>query len=181
MTYNAYEITAGTSVIESLEAHCRHLTSNGSFSPSSIPTLTDIERMIDETFYELQAHLAKNGYATAVTSTPVLGVLEKLNVFGAVVQIELTHPVTGRDGEGNERYFEYRRGWKEGIALLATDALEQLGHTREEALSSFIDVGGISTSRKQVLYEDTGAVQSRFVRGFGRNPQIPITQSGTVK
>lgn len=179
--YSAYERTAGTSVIDGVEAHCRHLTTGGSFSTSSIPELTDVEQAIDLAYFNLQAHLAKAGYATAVAAadTAVLGFLERLNIYGAVVQIELQHPITGRDGEGNDRYIEYKALWDEGITLLASDALEQLGHTREEAISAFVELGGRSISRKQVSYDDTDAVQARFKRGFGRDPQIPATQVGT--
>ncbi len=181
MAYSAYERSAGTSVLNGVESHCRHLTLGGSFSPSSIPQLTDVEQAIDLAHYELQAHLAKAGYATAVAAsdTAVLGFLERLNIYGAVMQIELQHPITGRDGEGNDRYIEYKKRWDEGISILASDALEELGHTRSEAVSSFVELGGRSIARKQVPYEDTDAVQPRFKRGFGRDPQIPATQVGT--
>ncbi len=180
MTYVAYENSAGVSVIEGVQTHSRHLTTSGSFSPSSIPQLDDVERMIDQTFYQLQAHLAKNGYATLVTNTAALGFLERLNIYGAVIQVELAHPIAGRTGEGNDRFEEYKNLWDEGISMLASDALEQLGHTRVEASSAFVELGGRSKARKQVAYEDTDVVQPRFVRDFGKHPAIPQSQRGTA-
>jgi len=179
--YLAYERVAGSSVINGVEAHCRHLTTDGSFSPTSIPQLTDVEQTIDQAYYNIQAHLAKAGYDTAVaaSATAVLGILERLNIYGAVMQIELQHPITGRSGEGNDRYIEYKKSWDEGISMLASDALEELGHTRTDRASSFVELGGRSISRKQVAYDDADAVQPRFKRGFGRDPAISIVNAGT--
>lgn len=171
--YSAYERDAGISVIKSVETHCRHLTEGGSFSASSTPPLVRVEQWIDQTYYRLQAELAKEGYDVSIpaSATAALGLLEQLNVYGAVMQVELAHPITSRRGEGNERYEEYATQYGEGIAILASDALEAMGATRTTALSAFVDVGGKSVSRKQVLHEDTDAVQSRFRRGFGRDPR----------
>lgn len=180
MAYVAYERTSGESVIQGVQTHSRHLTTSGSFSPSSIPQLNDVEQMIDETFYQLQAHLAKNGYATSVTNVAALGFLERLNIYGAVIQVELAHPIAGRTGEGNERFQEYKNLWDEGITMLASDALEQLGHTREETLSAFVELGGRSKDRKQVAYDDTDVVQPRFARDFGKNPLIPQSVRGSL-
>lgn len=176
MAYSAYEISAGTSVIESVEAHCRHLTVSGAFSEVSIPSLDRVEQWIDEAYYEIQAHLSKAGYSTTITATAVLGFLEKLNVYGAVMQVELSHPVTSRSGEENSRYAAYARQYKDGLAILDTDALEEMGATRSEALSKFVEVGGRSISRKSVAQDDSDAVQPRFPRRFGRNPAISVVR-----
>jgi len=177
MTYSAYERTAGVSAIESIQDHSRHLTASGVFDATSTPTLTRVEQWIDETYYEIQAHLSKAGYSTTITETAVLGFLEKLNVYGAVMQIELSHPVTSRSGEENSRYASYARQYKEGLAILDTDALEEMGATRSEALSKFVEVGGRSISRKRVSQDDSDAVKPRFPRGFGRDPAIPAARS----
>lgn len=182
MAYSGYERSAGTSIINGVESHCRHLTTSGSFSASSIPQLTDVEQAIDLAYFDLQAHLAKAGYATAVAAsdTAVLGFLERLNIYGAVMQIELQHPITGRSGEGNDRYIEYKRHWDEGISTLASDALDALGHTRSEASSEFVELGGRSIDRKKIPYEDTDAVQPRFRRDFGKNPEVALVNPGTL-
>ena len=62
------------------------------------------------------------------------------------------------------------------------DYYEALGVDRSTPLSHFLEVGGVSRSRKQVARDDTDAIQPRFARGWGRNPQIsrPIDDSGTA-
>lgn len=184
MAYQAYERQPGTSVIKSVEAHCRHLTESGTFSATSTPPLARVEQWIDQAYYGLQMVLAKEGYGVSIaaSATAALAFLENLNVYGAVLQVELAHPVTGR-GEGNERYQEYKRLYDEGVSILATDALAALGVARSTELSAFTEVGGISKSQKRRVYDDTDAVQSRFKRDFNRDPRItgPITSDmGTV-
>lgn len=176
--YEAYERTSGT-VILSVEAHCRHLTDSGSFSAAGTPTLERVEDWIDQAYYSLQMELSKEGYSISVpaSATAALGFLEKLNVYGAIIQVELAHPISSRSGEGNERYEEYAAQYRDGIAILASDALEELGATRSTALSALVSLGGVSKSRKQVPYEDTDAVQPRFRRGFGRNPAVSFVES----
>lgn len=172
MTYTAYEVGASSPVLKAVEAHCRHLTGEGQFSPATTPPLARVEQWIDETYYEIYANLAQHGYDPAVPSsaTPAVGLLQRLNVFGAVVQVELSHPTTARRGEPNERFMEYAKQYRDGLSILATDALEQMGAIRVEALSAFVELGGRSIGRKQVPYEDTDAVQPRFPRDFGRDP-----------
>ncbi|KKN51413.1 hypothetical protein LCGC14_0623100 [marine sediment metagenome] len=183
MAYSAYERVAGSSVIEAVEAHCRHLTASGTFGANSTPSLARVEQWIDQTYFDIQMRLAQEGYSTTVpsTSTAALGFLERLNVFGAVVQVELAHPITGLRGEPNDRYKQYAAMYKEGISVLATDALSVMGVERETQLSAYLEVGGISRSGKDRTYTDTDAVQSRFRRGFGRNPLAgtPISEGGT--
>lgn len=183
--YSAYERDAGTSVIKSIEAHCRHLTDSGTFSASGTPPLARIEQWIDQAYYGLQMELSKEGYSVTVaaSATAALAFLERMNVYGAVMQIELAHPVTGLRGEPNDRYEAYRELYRDGITILASDALSVLGVTRETELSGFLEVGGVSKSRKQVLYDDVDAVQSRFRHKFGRSPlvqDLSTPDQGTV-
>ena len=178
MSYTAYERNTNT-VIELVAEHCKHLTTNGIFNTSSIPKLASVEAWIDQAHFDIQTHLAKAGYDTVVADadTAVLGYLENLNVYGAVVQVELSRPVSGRDGEGNERWQEYKKLYEEGLTMLASDALEAMGHTRSDAVSAFVSLGGTSRSRKDVAYDDTDLVQPRFPRHFGRNPLNPVANS----
>ena len=172
--YSGYEVQIGTGVIKSLEAHCRHLTEGGTFSATSTPPLARIEQWIDETYYSLQMELAKEGYSVTIpaSATAALSFLERLNVYGAVMQVELAHPITGRRGEPNDRYIAYRDLYENGISMLASDALAAMGATRSTELSGSVEVGGISKSQKRGVYEDTDAVQSRFKRDFGRHPNV---------
>ena len=183
MSYSAYERDAGVSVIVSVEAHCRHLTDGGTFSATGTPVLARIEQWIDQAYFEIQAHLAKEGYSITVDAaqTAALGFLERLNVYGAVLQVELAHPITGRGGEENDRYKQYAKLYADGLTILASDALEQLGATKDEAVSKFVDIGGRSVARKDVAYQDTDAMQPRFRRGFGRDRRIPSADAGTAQ
>jgi hypothetical protein len=117
--------------------------------------------------------LTKEGYNVTVpaSATAAIGFLERLNVYGAVLQIELAHPITGR-GEPNERYMAYKDLYDEGVSMLASDALAVMGATRTTELSANVEVGGIDRNIKLNVYDDTDAVQSRFKRGFGRSPLV---------
>lgn len=178
MTYEAYERESGTALVL-VEGHCRHLTDGGTFSAGGTPGVGLIENWLEEAYYDIQAHLAENGYSVTVaaSASAVLGYLERLNVYGAVMQVELAHPITGRDGEENDRYRTYRTLYNKGISLLASDALAQLGQPKDEEISAFIDVGGRSIARKDVAYQDTDAVQPRFPRHFGRDPVTSPNQN----
>lgn len=170
MTYVGYEVTT-SDVIASVSMHSRHLTNAGVFDTNTVPTLAQVEKWITQTYYDLNAHLAARGYTIPVTDTEAVGFLEQLNVFGAVRQVELSHPITGRRGRENDRYKAYRDMYREGLKVIAdSDALSALGAALTTNLSAFVDVGGRSRDRKQNLYKDTDALQSRFQRGFGRNP-----------
>ena len=172
MAYTGYEVTA-SDLLSSVQFHCRHLTTGGNFDGQSIPTKVQVEKWITETYYDLNAHLAAAGYAIPVTDTEAKGFLERLNVYGTVLQVELSHPITGRRGEENDRYKTYRDQYMEGLKIIeTTDALSALGATKATSLSAFVEVGGRSHDRKQDLYTNTDAVQSRFIRDFGRDPRV---------
>ena len=171
MAYESYE-RATDGVLRSVEVWTRHLTDGGTYSATGTPALADVERYLDQTYYQLQGVLARIGYSTAISGTPALGILENLQAVGAVVAIELAHPVTGLRGEGNDRYKEFQKKWDKGTAELASDMLEQLGETRTTRLSAYIEVGGVSRSRKQNVPDDADAIQPRFRRGQFANPRV---------
>lgn len=171
MAYQSYERSSGDA-LRSLEVWTRHLTDGGTYSATGTPALADVERYLDQTYYQLQGVLARVGYSTAITGTPALGILESLQACGAVVKIELAHPVTGLRGEGNDRYKEFQKKWEQGTAELASDMLQQLGETRSTRLSSYIEVGGVSRARKQSVPDDPDAIQPRFRRGQFANPRV---------
>lgn len=181
MAYRAYEESAGSSVIKSVEGHCRHLTDGGTFSTGSIPTLELVEQWIDEGYADIQMHLSDQGYSTSIpsTSTAALNFLGRLNAYAAIMQVELSHPTTGR-GEPNDRYEEYRRRYDRGVTMIGTEALSRMGVSRETELSAFVEVGGTSRPDKRALAEDSDLVRPRFERGFGRDPVVSETPySGT--
>ena len=172
MGYTGYEVT-DDDVILSVSSHCRHLTNVGVFDDNTVPKLTQVEKWITETYYDLNAHLSAAGYTIPVTDTEAKGFLERLNVFGTVVQVELSHPITGRRGGENDRYRTYLSQYKEGLKIIGgSDALSALGAVKDIELSKFVEVGGRSRDRKNDLYKDTDAIQSRFKRGFGRDRRV---------
>ncbi len=171
MAYTGYEIDSDN-VIGLVQAHCRHLTDDGEFSASTIPPLETVELWITETYHDLNATLAAAGYTIPVTDAEAVGFLERLNVFGAVLQVELSHPISGRRGRENDRYRTYASQYNTGKKLiLDTDALSALGADVTTALSAYVDVGGRSRDRKEQLYAEVDAIQSRFKRDFHRDPR----------
>ena len=173
MAYTSYEITANNT-IKLVQEHCRHLTEDGEFTVSSKPTLATVELWITETYHDLNAHLAAAGYTIAVTDAEAIGFLERLNVYGTVLQVELSHPITGRRGRENDRYQTYRDQYDAGLKIIAeTDALSALGAAKDANLSQFVHAGGTQRSEKDDSYKDKDILQPRFPRGFGRNPRNP--------
>jgi hypothetical protein len=183
VTYQAYERSANN-VIQSVEVYCRHMTDGGTFSATGTPSLTAIERYLDQSYYEIQAALAREGYSVTISGTAALGILEAMQAYGAVAKIELAHPVTGLRGEPNDRYKQFIKLWQSGTAIIATDALVRLGETRSTELGAYVAVGGVSKSRKQGVYDDSDAVQARFKRGMFTNPRAagkPVDESATYE
>ncbi len=173
MAYTSYEVAANNT-IKLVQEHCRHLTEDGEFTPASKPVLTTVELWITETYHDLNAHLAAAGYTIPVTDTEAIGFLERLNVYGTVLQVELSHPITGRRGRENDRYQTYRAQYNAGLKIIAeTDALSALGAAKDANLSQFVHAGGTQRSEKNDSYKDTDIMQPRFPRGFGRNPRNP--------
>lgn len=169
MSYTGYEAVANN-IITMVQEHCRHITDDGEFSPSTIPPLSTVELWIAETYSDLNAHLAAAGYTIPVTDTEAIAFLERLNVYGTVLQVELSHPVTGRRGRENDRYKTYRDGYNAGLKLITdTDSLSALGAAKDTNFSSFVHVGGTVRSEKQDSYKDNDIMQPRFPRGFGRD------------
>ncbi len=174
MAYESYERSSGDA-LRSVEVWTRHLTDGGTYSAAGTPALADVERYLDHTYYQLQGVLARVGYATAISGTPALGILENLQACGAVVKIELAHPVTGLRGEGNDRYKEFQKKWEQGTAELDSEMLQELGETRSTARSAYVVVGGVSRDRKRVVPDDSDAVPPRFRRGQFSNPRVSRT------
>jgi len=170
MAYVGYEVTTG-GVMKTLATYSRHLTDAGTFAVGSTPSLEQVERYLDQTYYEIQTVLAKEGYSTAIIGTPVLRILEGLQAAGAAVKVELAHPITFR-GEPNDRYKQFQKMWNSGVSMLATDALAVLGESRTTELGAHIEVGGVSKSRKRTVADDTDTVPPRFKRGQFSNPGI---------
>lgn len=170
MAYSAFETSAGEAM-NVIEGYCKQYTSSNVFSTSTQPTLTEVETFLTMRYYTIQAILGDAGYELIPTDAEVLGYLQHLNSVGAVLDIELTNPITGT-GEPNERYKVFEKMWENGVKFIQGSGLEQLGATRE---GQSILAGGISISRKEVLGDDTDAVPPKFRRGMQEHPGLPDT------
>ena len=171
MSYTSFERQTG-GVLERVEAICRHLTTGGSFKDTSPIPLADVERFIDDAYYWLLGTLVEAGYSTTVTAANVKAVLEQIQSLDAAAQIEFSMP--GTDGEENDRFkgLVARRDRLVG-SMIRTDALQQLGATRERERSKYLDLTGRSRDRKRDVYTDSDVPQARFPRGFGQRADVP--------
>ena len=180
MSYSAYELTAGTSCLNLVEAYCRHLTEGGKFSDTSSPSLSQVESVLTQVYYRLQAHLAQSGYGTAQTLSPVVSYLEHLNAIGAVVQIELMHPISSGEREANLRYREFKAQWEADTAFLATSGFADLGAARAgQASGDALVLTGVSLADKQGIESDSDYLLPRFRRGFGMRQDLGEGQVDT--
>ncbi len=169
--YQSFELTQGA-VLDLVEATCRHLTDKGHFTEQSAVKAADVNKFIDQAYYWLIGQLARYGYSISVTVDRVKGVVQELQALDACVQVESAVPVSST-GEENSRYkgLAYRRD-KMVESLLGTDALEQLGHTRERGKSTNLEGTGRSRDRKDVVYTNSDVIQSRFKRGQGQTNTV---------
>lgn len=172
MGYQSFERKEGD-VLRRVEAVCQHLTTKGSFTDTSPVCLAHVEMYIDNSFYWVQAQLARHGFSLAVTNDNVKGVLQEIQALDAAQQVEFSVPVTA-SGEPNERF----KGLIARVTSLIsgyfeTDALEQLGQQRDRPRSKYLELTGRSRDRKRDVYAASDVVQPRFPRGFGQRGDIP--------
>ncbi len=172
MSYSAYEVTAGSSAIQMVEAFQRTRTANGTFGTATIPTLTQVETFLTRGKAELAAVLEKHGYSKTQTDADVLGVLEPLNVKAACYYVELTSPTAGYTSEGEPvgRLSSFRAWRKEAAELCTGRTLADLGATRTYEKSSGLSAGGISISDKETIEEDSDYEPLAFTRGLHEAP-----------
>ena len=168
----AFEATSGD-VLKRITAMCRHLTSSGNFTETTPVTLSAVEMFIDDAYYFVLGELVRNGFNPAQTDTEAKSVLAQIQAADAACQVEYSMPVTD-SGEPNDRYkaLAYRRD-RLIKDFMQTDALEQLGATRDRHKSTYLDGTGRSIDRKSTVYDDSDVVPARFPRGFGQRKDIP--------
>ena len=175
--YQSFEVKEG-GVLERVATICRHLTTKGIFLDTSPIPVADVERFIDDAYYWLLSQLNRNGYSKTQANTDVKGALQTLQAIAAAVKVEFSVPTTAT-GEENTRYRGLVRERDDLVSLLLeTDALEQLGATKDRAKSKYLQGTGRSIDRKRDIYIDSDIVPSRFPRGFGRRRDVP-DRSGT--
>lgn len=181
MTYLAYERTAGTSCLNEVQAMERHLTDNGTFGTATIPTLSQVEEFITDTYYDISTKLVINGYDQSQTDTDVLGVLQHFNALGACAKIELTQPSVGYKTGENTRYDRFFKEYEKIDKFTETSALERLGATRSWNLSDGLTAGGISISDKEAIETDADHVPYFFRRDLHKHVGTKAIEEGEYK
>lgn len=154
---------------------CRHLTSNGTFSTTTAPTLAQVQDWLTIAQSDVMMQLLAHGFGTtAPTNQNGLAWLEKMNCLRACMNVEMTYPVT-EWGKPNERMAAFKEQWDEGIALMEKPgALASIGleESASGSLSSHLEFTGTSLSRKQSREAEEDRVAGKFQRNFGRNNRI---------
>ncbi len=170
MTYSAYERTAGTSCINEVLAMERHLASdNGLFSASTIPSLSQVEEFITDTYYDIGTKLMAYGYSNIQTDADVIGALQHYNALGACAKVELTQPSVGYKAGENTRYDRFYIEFEKVDKLIQSQGFERMGATRSYELSAGLSAGGISISDKETIEDDSDHPAYFFTRDSMKN------------
>ena len=179
MAYSAYERTAGVSAINEVQSYERHLTSGGTFSASTIPTLSQVEEFLTDIYYDMGLKLMAHGYTQSQTDTDVLGALQRYNTFGACAQVELTQPSVGYKGGENTRYDRVFKEYQKLDDLVKSSGFQRLGATKSFELSAGLSAGGISIDDKETIETDTDFEQFMFTKDKMRHPGSISTEETT--
>lgn len=174
---SAFE-TTNNEILRRVAAVCRHLTQGGVFTETSPVTSAQVDLFIDDSYYFVLGELVKNGYNPTQTDAEVKQVLAQIQSMDAACSVEYAM-ATNDSGEPNERYKALAARRDRLITdYLRSDALQQLGATRDRHKSQYLEATGRSVTRKDAVYDDTDVVPSRFKTGFGQRRDSPRTKSG---
>ncbi len=169
MAYTAYERTAATSCLREVQSLEKHLTSSGTFDVNSVPTLTEVEDFITDTYYELATKLLDYGYSMTQTDADILGTLQHYNALGACAKVELTQPSVGFKAGENTRYDRFYKEFSKVDTLIKSPAFQRMGATKSYELSAGLSAGGISISDKQDIEDDSDAEPYLFTKDLHKN------------
>ena len=159
MSVNDY--TYGT--VTGIQAKMGWVVPTRVFSGNTVPTVSQVENILDQIASEIHAKLTEAGYPVStkviVTSNAPRAVkwLEMLNEAGACAEIAMSFAIAGDSQSGADYPASYwKNRYKEGKEMIMGRFLNDLGLTRTNALSSHL----VSTS-----YEDTdGVVKEPFFK-----------------
>jgi hypothetical protein len=136
-----------------ISKYVKHLTSAGSFSASTKPTLTEVGEMLDESCAILNGWLAQAGYIVPVVATRAAAALSRYANMGGAGLAELSQRSGGySETDENRRENKFLAEFYKAEAFIMSGALAALGATTDEigaSLSGF-SVGG-RTSGGQTL------------------------------
>ena len=160
-------------------AYVRHLLTNQAttFSPSTRPTLAEVERFIDRRSARINAVLARNGYAVPVaTPQAAVDALAEIAVMGACADCELTMRQSGTRPEGeNDREYEFEQRYQQGLAWVGGPDFAALGAPQDGPSSPIAGLAfGGTTRTGQRLRPVFGRTS------FGNNPtaESPTKEPG---
>jgi len=139
----------------------------GTFTKTTIPTDTQVERWLAAGYALINGDLAGRGYSTPVPATAtVYSLVVDLEELYAAARAESARMSARIGPDERTRGQMLMQQFKDGLkALLAMD-LSRAGLTHTGKLYA----GGISQSDKDSYNADTDRVQPRFKRGMWRMP-----------
>jgi hypothetical protein len=119
---NTYGNVAGVA------AYVRRLTSGGTFTTSTAPTLAEVEDFLNQCSDTLNGWLAASGYVIPVTQPDAAAVLARFAQIGAAGHVELSQRAGGYDAEDeNKRENKFLAMFKEAREYIQSGALAALG------------------------------------------------------
>ncbi len=180
MAYSAYERTAGTSCLNEVIAMERHLTNEGIFDETTMPTLSQVESFITDAYYDIGTKLMDYGYSDTQSGTKIVGVLQHYNALGACAKVELTQPSVGYKAGENTRYDRFYKEFEKVDKLIQSPAFERMGATKSYGLSAGLSVGGISISDKEEIETDSDHEPYFFTRDLMKHPDTVVTDEEDV-
>ena len=153
--------TYGT--VAGVEQRVGWVVDDRTFATGTTPTLTEVEGILDQVASEIHRALAESGYpvstkTTVTTDAPRAATwLTSLNEDGAASRVMMMSPYEAMPDSENRPPYETK--FKNGLKAIAGIFLEQLGLSRERALSAYLVSGSYKTTtgnvKKPLFKRDT--------------------------
>lgn len=162
-----------------VSALCSNLIKpSNSFTPSTCPTLSEVQQWMSSGCSLIELKLATCGYSTpAASGTVIYDHLSHLNTLYAAAwahNSRMTATVTADERTTGDRYL---MAFKKGLGGLCENDLTLAGLSRVSSRDLY--AGGISVSDKQVRESDSNRVSPRFSRDMFDFPGT-VDPSGTT-
>ena len=139
---------------------------SGTYTTDTRPTRAQVEGFLARGYARINTALVAAGYGIPVASTAtVYDEIVDLEALFAAARVELTRLSSRYSAEERTRGGVLMQEFKESLTELLGNDLTQVGllHT------SFLYIGGVSESDKEVVEDDTDRVTPRFSRGQFRH------------
>lgn len=169
--------------------YIQHLTSadSGDFKSFTTPGAEDVDEAIDVAEAEILSWLAEAGYTTDTTTYSALALryLSWYNAVGAAYRLEMYHPGVQFGPGTNTRFDRLHELLMELRQRILEDGITGLGIPIITGASLQPIFTGRSHGEKQVMEDDTDAVQPFFKRRSFRHPLLSdsgkITQDPAIR